>query len=238
MPPLGCWLRPIRGGVLHRDFHVRGTAAGAVPEQALDVASPPTFFKPDRRQSAHFRDLVGTRNPDHPTFSAESSRQLVEDLELTRYLFRRDALELGPECWRTILLRRGLVVRNTTSSSDQFFFSMGCHTRCAMLWPATRNVLEGGILFSPATLTSVMQLEWSPVVRCSDWVVMETKVISPCHWWVKCGKKLPKRWPAMLHWQTSSEPETLLEVAAKNAFWDLGMQFIDKLLSHEFPLDG
>jgi hypothetical protein len=171
---------------------------------------------------------VGRGRPKHPSFTAGSSRQLVEDLHVMTHLYRSGQMDQLPRVWRSQVMVRGLLVYNKKAYPGKTFFSMGAHASCCCLWPAERVKFGEKRGHQPAlyrlkAISGVQELVFVPVISFEDWSALVLSPVSPMHLWVLNNYRLRGPWPDTLGRQITSRPAPLLEVAAKAAFWDLGL---------------
>jgi hypothetical protein len=237
--PISCWQNPVRSQLLSADFGFREVDMEAVPENPSASSSriPATMFSsPTSRQSMNFKDIVGKGLPKHPSFSPNSSRQLVEDLQLTVYLHEHALMEEGCRAWRSKVMVPGLVVYSKTLYPGRVVSSLGAYSTCCCLWPAQRVAVGSHCnagMFRAIELNSMADLVWAPVLDFKQWQVLGTTAISPIHMYLLNAKTMPRPALDTMRLQADRRPKPLLEVAAAKAFWRLNADLIDKLLAEE-----
>lgn len=146
------------------------------------------------------------------------------------WFYEKDRLADGPKGWAGKLLQEGLGVRNKQSSINTWYMSMGAFCFCACLWPARGEKVGGATFWSLAPLSDLRGIVWEPVIDYTQWVALECEYVSLAHVSALLKGRLEGELPAGMWMQTRALPNSLLQAAAKKAFWSMGVGIMDRLM--------
>lgn len=163
----------------------------------------------------------------------------VVDLAVGESLRRQRRMAMQQNTFFSQLVKSGkLLIKRRNQDGATWYFALGCACGvAAVCWPA--KVIETsatGMRFEPAEGPTVgLPFVLEPIVDPQEWGAYVYEVESPTR---AASKRAPSgcadmgSWPRTLHLVVEGAPETLWQVSARNAFFDLPMTVLKQMASH------
>ena len=150
------------------------------------------------------------------------------------YLHIHKQEDLLPRAWRSTFLRPGLVLKHSTWPGP--CLCIGKQNSMALFWPLKQDKNGKTTVFSLEPITDASHLRAAPLLFFKDWTTYPAACPSPVRLWIEGKYHFPAGWPNVLLMQTDKTCQ-FLSFIAKNAFFDAGLDMVDRILKHEFGLN-
>lgn len=170
------WYTCIEQGVLTNTLGFREVQADIAPENVSrsQRRTPEGVHLPKHRnQSVPLKDIVGVGKPRWPSFTPDSMRSLAEHWQAIA--LHSGDLGKVERCWRSVLLRPGLLLFHKHLLGQKLWFSCGCYSHACLLWPAVVVKQGGARLWALGEVETFSDLKWVAVDSFSDWMPLPTQ---------------------------------------------------------------
>jgi hypothetical protein len=223
------WVAPIRSKVLSQMHRYTEVDGACVQLGASDPSwLPSAMFHPRKRQaSLNMAGIVSTKlGTDWPSFSPQSAVQVYADMAVFREARDQDSWQDLDMAWLCLLLRPGCLYKKAGSAT--WYFSLGTVWGSSALgWPAAEA--GHGMLF-PKMGIKLDELSWMTVLDPEVWVCRPVEWLSPAHAQHSMGARV-KGLPVGVKAKPTGSEEPLLVTAARNAFYEIPLPGIKRILS-------
>lgn len=224
--------------VLSATFSFREVGVDDVGERPMksQATLPESLFRTRHSaQSVDLRPIVGHGRPPYPSYTPESMRFMAESLIAAAHCMPQ--LELLGQCWRSQFMYVGcLFWRKSNPKETELWWSLGSHSHSCLLWPAHVVQVEKVRRWCLRDISCVSELRWVTVTSFADWQVLPTEPITLAKLWESLGRRIPPLEVGMVRVQSERRPMPMLAFGAKQCFFDLKADLIDKLGRQEFGL--
>jgi hypothetical protein len=235
---LTAWHTPMKTQLLGDVFSFSEIVPGAVPEEprAGKANLPDSLFNPQyKQQSMDLRGICGVGKARYPSFTPDSARIMVEELQLMCQ--HMHDMSKASRCWRSQFLHPGLLVWKVKPVKESIlYFSMGAFSCSALLWPAVVTKVGTGRVWGLQPIASAAGLRWVSMSDFDEWMCLPTEPISPAHMRSLNGNALPASFPPTSRLQVEKRPVPLLKEAARKCFWKMKADLITQLGEQELEI--
>lgn len=160
---------------------------------------------------------------------------MSEGLAVVRHCKDEAACADLPDMWRSVFLHEGVLCSHKGSPS-QWFFSLGCFSIVALLWPASEVKVGKSRFWRPHAIKSPEEMVFRPVLSFKDWSAIPTESVSPLRVCVE-NKKIPATMPGFWCMQTGAAIP-FIKHAAKCAYWNTRAPIMKRLMMDEYGVEG
>ena len=246
-PPSTLYAHLAGEGVLRKRHHFNELVADMSHNYDRSSALPEETFVPgfDEAKDPPFRKIVGGGSTT-PWYSCKSTEWNAPyaDLALLRAAVLGDiSWDDVPKAWMSCLLDAPrLLVRRKLQPldarhADRWYFSLGSALgESAILWPADRNAFKGDATSTYFVPGECDKLILASVVDLSQWEAWSFEWLSPLSQWEKFEScRRTADFNAVRAFPTTIEHDSLKNVAAKEAFWNMSVKTL-KMLAAELKV--
>ena len=161
------------------------------------------------------------------TFTPQTIQALSADRQLFLFCRRNACWERAGDSWRTSFVPKGTVL--TRAGADDARLVLGVVGYISILtWPLDKRITkEGNTYYALSSAIGKAEASWGFVLDFDSWQVIPSKLVSPLHRFLLDKKRFSGISGLVLH--QSSPPCSILENAARHAFWKMSQSQLQKL---------